>query len=200
MFFLECRSQWDYTYSLQIRGSVANQPTLARCWHTVHDGGPTPNQPVQRPVFASCAIYLSANTNICITFIQRRPNVFDVGPTSHKCYTNVLCLLGCRDILAELLAVRRFLLIVKHTAGTPGKTSRRLIYDVTAGILPGKLPRSLDDNLMWCMWEKCTCIFAAVHVVIRLKNEQLTHCRLNVLDDSPASKRLGLSFCAHGLC
>ena len=32
--------------------------------------------------------------NICITFIQRRPNVFDVGPTLHKCYTNVLCFLG----------------------------------------------------------------------------------------------------------
>ena len=31
---------------------------------------------------------------ICITFIQRRPNVFDVGPTLYKCYTNVLCLLG----------------------------------------------------------------------------------------------------------
>ena len=32
--------------------------------------------------------------NICITFIQQRPNVFDVGPTLYKCYTNVLCLLG----------------------------------------------------------------------------------------------------------
>ena len=32
--------------------------------------------------------------NICITFIQRRPNVSDVGPTLYKCYTNVLCLLG----------------------------------------------------------------------------------------------------------
>ena len=32
--------------------------------------------------------------NICITFVQRRPNVFDVGPTLYKCYTNVLCLLG----------------------------------------------------------------------------------------------------------
>ena len=30
----------------------------------------------------------------CITFIQRRPNVFDVGQTLYKCYTNVLCLLG----------------------------------------------------------------------------------------------------------
>ena len=32
--------------------------------------------------------------NFCITFIQRRSNVFDVGPTLYKCYTNVLCLLG----------------------------------------------------------------------------------------------------------
>ena len=31
--------------------------------------------------------------NICITFTQRRPNVYDVGPTLYKCYTNVLCLL-----------------------------------------------------------------------------------------------------------
>ena len=39
--------------------------------------------------------------NICITFMQRRLNVFDVGPTLYKCYTNVLCLLGkyctCKD-------------------------------------------------------------------------------------------------------
>ena len=32
--------------------------------------------------------------NICIIFVRRRPNVFDVGPTLCKCYTNVLCLLG----------------------------------------------------------------------------------------------------------
>ena len=36
----------------------------------------------------------SKNSCICITFLQRRPNVFDVGPTLYKCYTNVLCLLG----------------------------------------------------------------------------------------------------------
>ena len=28
--------------------------------------------------------------SICITFIQRRSNVFDVGPTLYKCYTNIL--------------------------------------------------------------------------------------------------------------
>ena len=32
--------------------------------------------------------------NICIAFVQRRPNVFDADPTLCKCYTNVLCLLG----------------------------------------------------------------------------------------------------------
>ena len=32
--------------------------------------------------------------DVCITFAQRRPNVFDVGPTLYKCYTNVLCLRG----------------------------------------------------------------------------------------------------------
>ena len=31
--------------------------------------------------------------NICITFVQRRHHVFDVGPTLYKCYTNDLCLL-----------------------------------------------------------------------------------------------------------
>ena len=36
--------------------------------------------------------------NICITFVQRRPNIFDVGPTLCNCYTNVLCLLGsCKN-------------------------------------------------------------------------------------------------------
>ena len=35
-----------------------------------------------------------ANTKHCITFVQCRPNVFDVGPPSYKCYTNVLYLLG----------------------------------------------------------------------------------------------------------
>ena len=35
-----------------------------------------------------------------ITFVQRRPNVFDVGPTLYKCYTNVLCSLGCVSVAA----------------------------------------------------------------------------------------------------
>ena len=40
--------------------------------------------------------------NICITFIQRRPNVFDVGPTWYKCYANVLCLPGNNSVTLNL--------------------------------------------------------------------------------------------------
>ena len=32
--------------------------------------------------------------NICIAFVQRKANVFDVDPTLYKCYTNALCMLG----------------------------------------------------------------------------------------------------------
>ena len=30
----------------------------------------------------------------CACWVQRQPNVLDVGPTLYKCYTNALCLLG----------------------------------------------------------------------------------------------------------
>ena len=33
--------------------------------------------------------------NICITFVQRRPNVFDIVPTLNKCFTNVLFFWVC---------------------------------------------------------------------------------------------------------
>ena len=34
------------------------------------------------------------NKNSSMAFVQRRSNLFDVGPSSYKWYTNVLCLLG----------------------------------------------------------------------------------------------------------
>ena len=39
--------------------------------------------------------HIPVNIKKCIKFAQGRPNVFDVGPTLCKCYTNGLCLLGC---------------------------------------------------------------------------------------------------------
>ena len=38
--------------------------------------------------------YTQQKQSICITFVQCRANVEDVGLTLHKCFTNVLCLLG----------------------------------------------------------------------------------------------------------
>ena len=40
---------------------------------------------------------------ICVTFAQCWTNVKDVGPTLYKCYTNVLCLLGCRLLFRDFL-------------------------------------------------------------------------------------------------
>ena len=42
-----------------------------------------------------CAYISQQTQNICVAFIQRPPNVFDVGPTLYKCYTTVLCLMAC---------------------------------------------------------------------------------------------------------
>ena len=36
-----------------------------------------------------CLNYSQQTQNICITFVQRRSNFFDVSPTFCKCYTNV---------------------------------------------------------------------------------------------------------------
>ena len=49
--------------------------------------------------------------HICITFAQRRLNVFDVGPTLYKCYTIVLCLLGTSAIGVCMQQPRGLLLL-----------------------------------------------------------------------------------------
>ena len=55
---------------------------IEKCWYLWH--------------FCIFEYVLSQQTqNICITFIQRWPSVFDVGPTLYKCYKDILRLLGC---------------------------------------------------------------------------------------------------------
>ena len=39
--------------------------------------------------------------NIRITFVQRRPYIFDVGPTLCKCYTNVLYSPGIAELCSS---------------------------------------------------------------------------------------------------
>ena len=40
-------------------------------------------------------VFSQQTRNICMTFAQCWTNVEDVVPTLYKCYTNILCLLGC---------------------------------------------------------------------------------------------------------
>ena len=65
------------------------------------------------PIFLSLP---RKHKNKTITFVQRRPNVFDVGPALCKRYINVLCLLGTDlplgpwtflPLLTEMLVFRR---------------------------------------------------------------------------------------------
>ena len=60
--------------------------------------------------------------HICITFIQRRPNVFDVGPTLYKCYTNVLCLLIPLTLVAD-----------EKASVTPAAVTVELHYSIVEG-------------------------------------------------------------------
>ena len=52
---------------------------------------------IQQPLPLNYRVEPRKHKTFCITCIQRRPNVFDVGPTLDTCYTNVLCLLGALD-------------------------------------------------------------------------------------------------------
>ena len=53
--------------------------------------------------------------NIFIAFVQRRHNVLDLGPALYKCYTHVLCLLGC---------VQTFLSLPNHSNGSRMRARR----------------------------------------------------------------------------
>ena len=55
-------------------------------------------KPTQSQRLMSASRISQQTQNICITFVQRRHNVFDVGPTLYKCYRNVLCLPGYAPI------------------------------------------------------------------------------------------------------
>ena len=63
---------------------------------------PMENRPATLKAYMTLYLFTCLKTSIisqrtqnnCITFVQRRPNVFDVGPTLYKCYTNVFVFAG----------------------------------------------------------------------------------------------------------
>ena len=48
-----------------------------------------PRVSVKTLAYMKYIIHYQQTQKNCMTFIQHRPNVFDVGPTLYKCYTNV---------------------------------------------------------------------------------------------------------------
>ena len=52
----------------------------------------------------------SKRKTFCTTFIQRRPNVIDDGPTLYKCYTNV-CVYWVADDVTVLVMPRHLIII-----------------------------------------------------------------------------------------
>ena len=63
-------------------------------WVTVGDVGPVFRQLLLMSSWFACTPGPQQTQNMCITFVQGRPNVFDIGPTLYKCHTNVLCTYG----------------------------------------------------------------------------------------------------------
>ena len=73
------------------------------------------NNLMNATMYAKCSSAPTQQTqNICITFVQCRTKVFDVGPTLYKWYA--LCLLGCLWTFAML-----FWIIMLFTLLTAGK-------------------------------------------------------------------------------
>ena len=66
--------------------------------------------------------------NICMTFVQRRSNVFDVGPTLYKCFVFA----GLVDQYVILCVVLRYLYLGLHVlesyANRTGPSSITLSY------------------------------------------------------------------------
>ena len=100
---IRTKADCDAHKNMVIANTGYINPILGYCWTSVCDVEPALTQ---HWVNVSCLLdayqakpnkhktFVQRFYNVCITFVQRRPNVFDVGPTLYKCYTNVLCLLG----------------------------------------------------------------------------------------------------------
>ena len=73
-----------------------NLPNDNQSSGTLGDNGETERETTPNLV---CNCFITQQTqNTCMTLVQRRPNVFDVGPALYTCYTNILRLqVNCRS-------------------------------------------------------------------------------------------------------
>ena len=105
----------------------------------------------------------SPSKYMCTTFVQRRPNVFDVGPTLYNCYTNFVCL-PC--LLRGALCDRRVACSALHRQGLNLKTSlwRAVTFWFISPSSSGSLYQVHHDNMYVALREqsgitKCLKIF-----------------------------------------
>ena len=75
--------------------------------------------------------HISAQQNISITFVQRRPKVFDVDPTLSKCHTNVFVFAGWYMPTVELGLYSKLIKI---------KIARTSVFKIPNWLKPEALP------------------------------------------------------------
>ena len=93
--------------------------------------------------------------NICITFSKRRPNVFDVGPTLYKCFTNVLCLLGCEQLMTDKGDFTGQAIIWRHWRMSNAKIVLPYVYTEVFAKRSPCSPNVLCMNVLQKFW-KCS--------------------------------------------
>ena len=64
--------------------------------------------------YASAETYTQQTQHICITFVQCRSNVEDVGPTLYKCYTIVCVCWDTREDLQLRSGLTQYFSITKQ--------------------------------------------------------------------------------------
>ena len=86
--------------------------------------------------------------NICVIFVQRTSNVFDVGPTLYKYYTNVLCLLGCQwqKLIASRLSTDTLVYAPATTAAAAAAAATATTAVVAAASAAVKKYCSIGDS------------------------------------------------------
>ena len=74
--------------------------------------------------------------SICITFVQRRPNVFDVGPSLYKCYAHAVVFTRLLMLLEAVLVVKIILANMRRSpnVGTMLGQRRRRWTLITMGL------------------------------------------------------------------
>ena len=114
--------------------------------------------------------------NISVTFMQRRPNVFDAGPTLYKRYTNVFCLLeGYRPSQVVFASVN----FIAGQAWKPARlyfTLRRSNADPSHGVKVG-------TALGWEAWTRVLTLrrtgLGDLGITSEIGQSGTLHCRLD---------------------